>query len=714
GGALGSTEETIWAVRRFLEVLARDRPLVVIFEDIHWAEPTFLDLIERVAQWARDAPITLVCLARNELLDVRPSWGGGLFNATSILLEPLSQGEADELIDHLLGDIRMLPDTRRRVAAIAEGNPLFMEQFLSSLGEGEEASDLTAPASVQAVIAARLDRLDEPERTLLECASLVGKEFRADEVLELAGISDGSDARGALQTLVGKDLIRPARSVFHGDSAFRFRHILIRDAAYGRIPKVRRSQLHERLAEHVDRTSGQTGAELEEIIGYHYEQAYRLRAELGPLDTASAQLAARAGERLGHAGRRALNRGDTPAATALLERAVEVLVPAQAERLECMLDLATAASWAGDYDRATTILDDTLAAAAAAGDRRVEARALVGRAHLQQVRSESSEEPVTATCEAAIPVFERAGDNRGLAEAFLRIGHAHMRRGHYGRATQVLERALEHALRLDMTPERVTILGNLALALWIGPVPADEAVSRTREIIARAAALHPLAAFNATVPLALLQASRGRIADARRLLAHVQATADEVKVPETIGFVSYYIGLVELLAGDVSAAEGDLRTSVALFQSQTGRTGLADAASALAQCLLGRGAVDEASALAELSRASATGLDTGDEVGWRIAIARTRARAGDADLALGIAQEAVAWAHQTDSPLLQGDALIALAEAHRSSRDAAAAGVAIDEALICYERKGAAVAARRARAMRRTLGRQIARRGGPR
>jgi predicted ATPase len=188
----GSIEETLWAVRRLLEALARRRPLVVLFEDVHWGEPTFLDLVEYIADWSRDAPILVACLARPELLDARPGWAGGKLNASSILLEPLSEEECEELIESLLGRAGLDEASRARIADAAEGNPLFVEEMLEMLiddglllrdnGGWTPTGDLSTvavPPTIQALVAARLDRLGDEEREVLERAAVVGKSSTA-------------------------------------------------------------------------------------------------------------------------------------------------------------------------------------------------------------------------------------------------------------------------------------------------------------------------------------------------------------------------------------------------------------------------------------------------------------------------------------------------------------------------------------------------------
>ena len=347
-------EDIAFAVRRLFESSARDRPLVVYFDDLQWAEPTFLDLIEHVTDWTRDAPLLVLCSARPELLELRPAWGGGKLNATTILLEPLAQDETDELIERLLGSAELAVGMRERIAGAAEGNPLFVEQMLAmvqdSLGE-----EVTVPPTIQALLAARLDQLPSGERNALERGAVEGQVFHRGAVEALA--PDAASIRAQLMGLVRKELVRPTASTLPEDDAFRFRHLLIRDAAYDALPKATRADLHERFALWLEE-HGSGLVELDEILGYHFEQAARYCSELG---RASNHLATAAGTRLTSAGRRAVFRGDFVAGRRLLTRALEVLDDDAPERAPALPWLGAAAYSVGDYAEADRVLTEAVA-----------------------------------------------------------------------------------------------------------------------------------------------------------------------------------------------------------------------------------------------------------------------------------------------------------------------------------------------------------------
>jgi class 3 adenylate cyclase len=244
GEGQASADEIAVGVRKLFESRATERPLAVLFDDLQWGEPTFLDLVEHVADWSRDAPILLVCLARPELLELRPGWGGGKMNATTVLLEPLSAAETDELIDELLAGGSLDETLRERIRAAAEGNPLFVEQMLAMVEESPD--EVAVPSTIQALLAARLDQLPAEERAALERGAVEGQIFHRSAVAALA--PDDPDVPSRLMGLVRKELVRPSRALLPADDAFRFRHLLIRDAAYDALPKAERAALHERFA----------------------------------------------------------------------------------------------------------------------------------------------------------------------------------------------------------------------------------------------------------------------------------------------------------------------------------------------------------------------------------------------------------------------------------------------------------------------------------
>ena len=320
-----------WATRRLLEEIARNQPLVLVLDDIQWAEPTFLDLVEHVAGESR-APILILCLARSELLDLRRSWAA----SSLVVLEPLSDQESARLVGTLLGDLELDEAARLKIIAAAEGLPLFVEEMVAMLVEDGSlrrvdghwiAADLdrvAAPPTIHALLAARLDQLDVPERALLQRAAVEGQVFHRDAVAFLSPEGERAEVGSWLSELVLKGLIEPAGGELGDDTAYCFHHLLLRDVVYESIHKEERASLHARFAARIDERAGERASELDEIAGYHLEQAYLYEAELHP-GAVNAELAERAAQRLGGAGRRAHARGDSSAAVGLLTRAIQLL-----------------------------------------------------------------------------------------------------------------------------------------------------------------------------------------------------------------------------------------------------------------------------------------------------------------------------------------------------------------------------------------------------
>jgi tetratricopeptide (TPR) repeat protein len=470
-------------VRRVLEALARRRPLVLVVDDLQWAEPVFVELVERVAEWTRDAPLLLLIMARNELLDARPDWGGGKLNATTILLEPLPDNDARDLVRNLVGPERLDGSGVERILALAEGNPLFVEEGVAMMiddgglqGERAGPAQIAVPPTIHALIAARLDRLGAGERAVIEAAAIEGKEFTRKRVQAL--VTDGaSELIGAhLRALVRKDLIRPLGP--HEDS-FRFRHQLIRDAAYAGMSKELRADLHERFADGLESTDPSVALVLDELLGYHLECAAALRRDLGDAGPATAALAARAATSLRAAARRAAQRDD-PASVRLLERALS-LTP-EAERAPVLAELAEALSETGDLTASGAAASTAIELARSAGDRRTIARARVVelRASIDRLKGDSALVAADAAARRVLEETEALGDDEGMAAVLLLLGNINM--NNFERAWDYNERALAAAERAGDRKKAAFARGSLGLITAFGPVPAEEGVARCRAL----------------------------------------------------------------------------------------------------------------------------------------------------------------------------------------------------------------------------------------
>ena len=688
--AVTSPAEIAWAVRKLFESSAELTPVVAVFDDLHWAEPALFDLIEHIADFSRDAPILILCLARPELLDARPGWGGGKLNATTLLLEPLQPAETATLIDELVQ-----PGTgigarlRERVQATAGGNPLFVEEMLALLAEPGSGGDLAVPATITALLAARLDQLAPAERTVLECGSVEGQSFHRGPVQVMA--PQEPDVAGRLMALVRKDLVRPDRAVLAGEDAFRFRHLLIRDAAYQALAKTDRAQLHERFARWLEER-GAGLVELDEVAGYHLEQAFGYRCELGPADEQARQLAADAAAHLDTAGRRAMDRGDAGAAVNLLERA-EALLPGQQMNPRLQESLIWALAESGRLDDAISRAARIADACAAAGDRVGELRArLAGAIWRQQIDPDRWLAGLRALVEEARPAIEQDGDAAALAVLEHAAGDVDFIRGQNGAAFAAYTRAMRHARQAGELWLEASTRGWAAAAMTMGPTPRAEALRWLEDAEAQTATYQP----HLVLVRADILAELGRFDEARPLLTETLAQMKErgmrLLLAETTGFVWD----IEMLADDHAAAERAARQGCEQLERLGEHSFLSTQACQLAEALYALGRYDEAEQWArrglELSRDDLATQVLG--LGVR---SRLLARKGQASAALALAEEADSLARTSDSPCIQGDAALNLAEVLHLAGDRVRAAGMTQRAIECYQRNGATACVARAR-----------------
>src|SRR3954452_7402226 len=685
GTGAAPPEELFWAVRRLFEVLAPSRPLLVLLEDVHWAEPTLLDLVEYISRWSQDAPILLLCVAREELLEERPRWDG-----TLLRLEPLSTGDATELLDALDGGGVLQPELRARVAEVAQGNPLYTEQLVAMLIEEAQAAVelVTLPPTIQALLAARLDRLDPFEREILERAAVVVREFWPGAVAALGG---GNDALGpTLLGLVRRELVEPAVSSIPGEDGFRFRHALIRDAAYAGIPKRTRADLHERFAGWIE-----LHERPDELLGYHLEQAYRYREELEAVDDHTRSLGERAGELLTVAGRRALASDDVPAAVNLLERGVALLPRTSGSRGYALLELAIALMRWGSFAVVEGALEEPLALALAEGDRQLELRTLIERQFFRIfTNAETPAEEVARVAEEAIPALEALGDHRGLARAWHLLSEPPVNACLWGERAAALEHALEHARRAGDTREAARAAAALMQAIQLGPTPVDPAIDRAH-LFLRESEGDRLLTASILSSLAVLLAMRGEFSEARAQWAVARALWEELGMPHQQAIRAIDASAIELLAGHAEAAERELRTGYDMLV-EIGDVHLRPMLAAyLAAMLVEEGNLEDAEAFTSHAESHSWEDDIVTEVMWRVARAQIEAHTGEAAEAERLAREAVDLAAPTDFLDLQATALLALARVLRQGGSPEAATVAA-EAKAVYERKGNIVGAGRA------------------
>jgi predicted ATPase/class 3 adenylate cyclase len=704
-------QETFWAVRKLFEDLGRRQPLVVLFDDIQWGEATFLDLLEYLADWIRGAPVLIMSLARPELLEVRSGWMTGKPNATLITLHALTESESDGLIKNLIGGGDLVPDVRARIAEVAEGNPLFVEETLRMLVDdgllrlfderwtaADDLSRISIPPTIQALLTARLDRLAPEERAVIQRASVVGRVFWWGAVSELSPDEEKPQVSRHLQSLIRKELIRPDYSDIRQEDAFRFAHILIRDAAYHGIPKAVRAELHERLAHWIEvRTRDQAG-EYEAILGYHLEQACLALLELGPGTERIQALGRRAALLLASAGRRALARGDMPAAVSLLSRAGSLLPDEDRERLELLPQLALALLETGDLARLQTVVAEVSDRAASSGDLGLQAHALTLELWMRNFTNpEGWAEEAEKEAMRAIAVFESLGDERGLSKAWALLGQVHLFKTRFGPGEEAWENAASHAHRAGDHRDEMESLSWLALCIWAGPTPAERGLRRCKELLERAK-FDKKAMSTALFVQAEFEAGLGRFEEARERIARAKALLQDVAATMWMaGPLAQFAGLVELWAGDAAAAEDELRWGYEQLAKIGEMAWLPTVVDILSEAVFAQGRYDEAEALTRASEQIAGTEDLYSQVLRKIVRARVLGRRGQLEEAHRLARESVAIAEATDFLQLRARAFLALGEILRVAGKGREARTAIDEAIRLFDQKGYSVGVQQAR-----------------
>jgi class 3 adenylate cyclase len=692
--APSSPEEIAWSFRKLLESRAAEQPLVVVFDDVHWGEPAFLDLVEHVADLSRDAPILLLCIARPELLDLRSTWGGGKLNATNVLLEPLSADESGELIEALTDEVEVADDLRGRILESAGGNPLFVEEMVAMASES--GGEIAVPPTIQALLAARLDQLEPAERGVLERGAVEGLVFHRGAVAALAPEEHQVDGR--LVTLVRKDLVRPERPVLADDEAYRFRHLLIRDTAYEALSKSTRATLHERFAVWLEE-HGADLVELDEIVGYHLEQAYLYRRELGPLDDAASAVAGQAAERLLRSAERALDRSDDQAAQVLFGRVVELLPADAPERRRAQADRAHVLAALGEFAEAGELRDQAAAAARAAGDDALLARLTLSVLEAEiQANREATMRDSLAAAQRAYADLERLGDAYGAVWALRLIGNFQGWLGNSRDAERTWEAALERAERISPRL-RDEILVWLTWGTWWGPVPAKAGVARCDEYVERArrSGSRGLEA-NALGIRGIMKSYLGRFDEARRDMKAARELLRDLGQTLWWAGTSMLEADLEFAAGNPQAAYDALTEGHEIIAShaETGYLSTVVGMRSQAAFLLGR--EDEAVELADEAERLAAKDDFEPLSRARLIRAQVIAGRGDFDRADRLLEEAAALIEPTDYLFLYADLHEARACVHRLAGRSEDEREALERMLTAADQKGQLVAAERARA----------------
>ncbi|HEY2438560.1 MAG TPA: adenylate/guanylate cyclase domain-containing protein [Solirubrobacteraceae bacterium] len=634
GAGGGTPVELFWETRRLLETVAAKDPVILYIDDLQWAEPMLLDLLDHVIDLSRGAPILLLCTARPELLEDRPGWGGGKLNATTVLLEPLRALEARALLDQLADGLD--DEARAQVIAASGGNPLFLEEMVAL---AQERGAVVVPPTIQALLAARLERLAAPERELLERGAVEGEVFHLLAVRALTDEGSSSKVELQIEGLVRKELIRPHRATLGADEAFRFRHLLIRDAAYEGLPKATRADLHERFARWME-TAAADLPELDEIAGWHLEQAVRYRLELGREVPPS--LAISAATHLHAAGRRASARGDGPAALSLLERGLALTSDAQSVYARIAVDLAEELVEEGKLARVDQLLS------VAEQDPDIASDAVPVRLKWLLM---SQPREATATIEARLPeMLERlrlAGDERGLAKAHMTAYSVLWLASRATAAGEEAGLAAEHARRAGDEGLRARALAALGGTLGLGPAPPS-AMAAHIELVDRESPGPLLAAYQ-YFGRAWLAKFEGQFDEA---LAHAERGIEMLGGLQTLQAETMYqfVADIHIGAGNFKAALAAIQRADTPLAAEGERANRSTTQALLAEISEALEDREAAVAAADLSEELSADEDVINFAMTHRVRARLARAQGDLGAAERWARSAVRYALKTDFP----------------------------------------------------------------
>ncbi len=681
-----STGEVFWAVQRFLGALAAEEPLVVVLEDIHWAEPTLLDLVDYLDSWAAEAPLLVLCLARRELLEERPGWGS---RNGVLVLEPLGEEDAGRLVDEVAGEA--VSDTaRERIVEIAEGNPLFLEQLLAFADEAGPDALASVPPTVEALLAGRLARLEPEERALLERAAVVGRDFSRSALLSLSPPAELAGLDSDLVTLARRGLVRPVR--VEGEDSYRFHHVLVRDVAYAGVTKQVRGDLHERFGGWLEQRDG-----ADEIVGYHLEQAHRFKAELQPTDPQLPSLAKRAGDRLTEAGIRAFKQADAAGAVNRLARAAALLPRADPHRPSVLCELGLAQRAIGEPAAGQATLNDAISAAEELRDHPMELRARLEHGHLQLFTGELSPEELVGLAQDAIAAFESIGDEHSLGRAWRQVGYVRgAMQGRCAEWQEAAQLAAEHYRRSGWST--AGCVSEIAAALFYGPVPVPAGAEQCERLLDDSQ--DRLGAANVSVFLGGLHALAGCFEDAFNVLGDAQRIYRELGETYALADNSGRIlGRVHLLASDPESAERVYRDCVAVFMRLRDEAALSSIASELGQVLYAQDRYVEADEWCRVAEEHAPAGDVTSQFSWRGLRAKLLAQDRRADQGSAVALEAIRMTETTDALTHRGEILLDHAQVLILDGRHAQAVKRIEEALELFELKQNETSGRAARSL---------------
>jgi class 3 adenylate cyclase/tetratricopeptide (TPR) repeat protein len=627
-----SQQEIAWAAREWAAELASAQPLVLVFEDIHWAEEPLLDLVQHLAERVKDAPLLIVCLARPELLDIRPGWGGGRLRATAIELEPLGHEDSEQLVDALLDDRELSFTERRALLEKTEGNPLFLEETTRMLLEGGTAGQ-RIPDTLQAIIAARIDRLPRGEKIALQRASVVGRIFWEGALGQLA---PELELDPVLEDLLGRDFItRESRSTISGERAYRFKHVLIRDVAYSGLTKGARADLHQVIAGWLGERAAD---ELVEIRAYHLEQAATLLEELDGV--IPPELVTEAAATLEAAGRRALAREANRSARRLLLRSVE-LEPTLDRRFQ-----AARAAWRLDDLPAVAVEMETVhRLAQESGDETILGRSLTALAHVTLLR-DADLPRARAFAEEALSTLET--DSVGRFDALALLSQIAWWRGDLDEDERHTRASIELARQLEREDLEADAVQRLASAhIQRGELEeAEQLIDRAWELAQGSGSI--VARAQALGSRGDLAAQRGATDQAESAFDEAAALFEEAGAAWPRARILSKLAKIARVRGDLAAAERLFRDAIRILKSLEDRGTLCESQRGLAQVLLEQGRLDEAEQMALEARRTVGPHDQSSRATTRMALGLVRAAQGEVGEAELLLREAVDIVKDTD------------------------------------------------------------------
>ena len=660
-------DDTCAALLQVLASVAARRPVVLVLDDCHWAGPLLLDVVDRLVRDLGGAAVLVLRLARPELLELRPEGPGPV-----LPLPGLSGAEAELLAAGLTEVGAHRDGAATGLLERAGGNPLHLEQLLAALNEGgagdEGGEAAPLPATVQALLGARIDALAPAERLTLDLAAVVGREFDAAELAELARSGEPSVVASMLG-LSRRRLVEPAPSAGGGRAVYHFTSGLVQEVAYQCMSKRARVERHEGAAELASvRAAG------EAAVGGHLERACRYRGELGLPGADTDRVRLRAAAALGRAGAQALARSDLAWADDLLARAVALYREDEPDAGPTVRRLGEVRLALGRAVEGRELLGRV---AAASTDPVEAAHARLGLAVADPLADGGS---VAATARAALPVFEAAGDRLGQARACLRLGQQLQLEGRHRAADRLLTRALGHAVGIDAEPERAAALGAIGVSLWRGPDPLPVATERCRALLAEHGVRRRTVRVTLNCPLAVMLALRSRWDESRACLAEAERLAGELGFAEARVFLPLFGATVDALAGRWRQALRSLDAAGEAARS-LGAGALLDTIALESARILadtGQWAAAGTALAAPAARTGRPPAEAADLDGLRGRIAAADGRTEDA---LRLAGRAVGAAAATDSLLVQAQAsldrahvLLLLGRTEQAAAAARAAG----------------------------------------